>query len=244
MTRTFPDASIQNLTGNWWEAAPSGEVNRGRLIRTIVPYPDMKPYRLIPEGRGGEARQHQQANYRLEAFRAGDPLGNVSALPVAGLPLRYGETFLVRRGKIRPAVVLATSGTPVDPQFKRNAASWQHRPALLAAPYYGVQADGTRGGWNPRFVSRIQRAEYSQYVWDILPEGGLREGSILRLDHLFPIADDAANWILSGYRLHEEALAILDEWLSWQVTGTLIEDGALDFARTEFAKLESTDDDR
>ena len=240
MTPTFPDASIQNLTGNWWQAAPSGEVNRGRLIRTIVPYPDMKPYRLIPEGRGGEARQHLRANYRLEEFRVGDPPGNVSTLPVAGLPLRHGETFLVRRGKTRPAVVLATSGTPVDQQFKRNAASWQHRPALLAAPYYGVQADGTRGGWNSKFVSRIQRAEYSQYVWDILPKGGLPEGSILRLDHLFPVADDAANWKLTDYRLRDEALAILDEWLSWHFSGSLIEDGILDFARNEFAQLEST----
>ena len=243
MTPTYPEASIQNLTRNWWEAAPSGEVTRGRLLRTIVPYPDMKPYRLIPEGRGGEARQHQRANYRLEDFRVGDPLGNVSALPVAGLPLRHGETFLVRRGKIRPAVVLATSGTPVDPQFKRNAASWQHRPALLVAPYYGVPADGTRGGWNLEFVSRIQRAEYSQYAWDVLPERGLPEGSILRLDHLFPVADDAANWKLTDYRLRDEALAILDEWLSWHFSGTLDADGVLHFARAEIAKLETTRDD-
>ena len=249
-TPIYPDASIHNLTGDWWEAAPNGEMTRGRLLKTIVPYPDMKPYRLLPEGRGDEARQHQRANYRMEEFRVGDPPGSVSTLPVAGLPLRDGETFLVRRGKTRPAVVVSMPGTLVDPQFRRNAASWQHRPALLVAPYYGVQADGTRAGWNPEFVSRIQRAEYSQYVWDVLPAGGLREGShsggrnILRFDHLFPIGDDPANWILTDYRLRDDALDIVDEWLSWHVSGVLIEDGVLDFARREFARLGPTGEGR
>ena len=77
--------------------------------------------------------------------------------------------------------MVASPGDTIEPRFTRHSASWQHRRALLVAPYYGVQADGTRAGWNPEFVSRIQRAEYSQYVWDRLPEGGLREGSILRL---------------------------------------------------------------
>ena len=135
-------------------------MTRGRLLRTLVPYPDMKPYRLVPEGRGDEARQHQRANYRMEEFRIGDPPRNVSALPVAGLPLREGETHLVRRGKIRPVVVVASPGDTIEPRFTRHSASWQHRRALLVAPYYGVQADGTRAGWNPDFVSRIQRAEY------------------------------------------------------------------------------------
>ena len=27
------------------------------------------------------------------------------------------------------------------------------------APYYGATADGTRGGWNPEFVQRIQRVD-------------------------------------------------------------------------------------
>ena len=237
-TPTYPEASVHNLTGNWWETAPGGEITRGRLLRTVVPYPDMKPYRLLPEGRGDDVRQHQRANYRLEEFRVGNPTRNVSTLPVAGLPLRDGETFLVRRGKIRPAVVVAMPGGAIDPTLKRNSASWQYKPAVLMAPYYGVQADGTRAGWNPEFVSRIQRAEYSQYVWDILPEGGLAEGSIMRLDHLFPVGNDPANWMLTGYRLRGDALAILDEWLSWHLSGTLIENGVLNYVRTELINLE------
>jgi hypothetical protein len=159
------------------------------------------------------------------------------------LPLRDGETHLVRRGKIRPVVVLASPGDTVERRFTRHSASWQHRRALLVAPYYGVQADGTRAGWNPEFVSRIQRAEYSQYVWDRLPEGGLSEGSILRLDHVFPIGDDPANWTLLGYRLREDARAILDEWLSWHISGVLVPDGVLELARAELAELEPTSGD-
>lgn len=237
MIPTFPEASIHNLTGNWWEATPDRSIRRGRLLRAIVPYPDMKPFRLLPEGRGDDAKQHQRANYRVEEFRVGDPPGDVSALPVAGLPLRGGETHVVRRGKTRPVVVVAMPGTPVEESFRRNAASWQHRPAVLVAPYYGVQADGTRAGWNPEFVARIQRAEYSQYVWDILPVDGLPGGSILRLDHLFPIGADPANWVASEYRLRDDALAILDEWLSWHTSGAIVEGGILDFGRAELAKL-------
>ena len=240
MTPTFPEASVHNLTGDWWEPAPDAAVTRGRLLRALVPYPDMKPYRLVPEGRGDEARQHQRANYRMEEFRIGDPPRSVSTLPVAGLPLRDGETYLVRRGKIRPVVVVALPGAQVEGRFTRHSASWQHRRALLVAPYYGVQADGTRAGWNPQFVSRIQRAEYSQYVWDRLPAGGLPGGSVLRLDHVFPIGDDPANWTLFDYRLRDDARAILDEWLSWHVSGFLDQGGMLEFARAELAKLDPT----
>jgi hypothetical protein len=239
-TPTYPEASVHNLTGSWWESASDKRVTRGRLLRAIVPYPDMKPYRLVPVGRGDDAKQHQRANYQIEEFRTGDPTQNVSVLPVAGLPLRSGETHLVRRGKMRPVVVLATAGNVVDDRFKRDSASWQHRPALLVAPYYGVEADGTRAGWNPEFVARIQRAEYSQYVWDILPIGGSPEGSILRLDHIFPIGADPANWVMTDYRLRGDALTYLDEWLSWHTSGSLLENGLLAYTRTELAKLAPT----
>ncbi len=197
----------------------------------------MKPYRLIPEGRGENAKQHSQANYRLEEFRVGDPIKNVGVLPVAGLPLRPGESHVVRRGKTRPAVVLAIEGTKVEATLKVGAASWQHKPAILMAPYYGVDTDGSRGGWKPEFVNRIQRAEYSQYVWDALPIGGTEDGSILRLDHLFPIGADNANWQLTEYRLRDDALLFLDEWLEWHLTGGLDPEGLLAYMRTELAKL-------
>lgn len=191
----------------------------------------MKPYRLVPIGRGDDPKQHATAQYRLEEFRVGDSSANVSTLPVAGLPLRDGEIFMVRRGKRRPAVIVALSGIEVDGALTRGGASWQHRPAILVAPYYGAAASATRAGWNPKFIDRIQRGEYCQYAWDVLPIGDMPEGSILRFDHVFPIGADPANWSDSGHELTAEAMAVTDEWFSWHVTGSL-PDGVLHVARS------------
>lgn len=237
MTPPFPEVSVQSLSVEWWETETSATVSRGRLIKVIVPYPDMKPFRLVPIGRGDNARQHDSASYRIEEFRVGQPVTDISTLPVAGMPLRSGETYLVRRGKIRPALVLATSGPPVPSEFRTGAAKWQSNQTLLVAPYYGATADGTRGGWNPQFVGRIQRVEYSQYIWDNLPIGGSDDGSILRLDHVFPVGVDSSNWQLTPHRLSGDAMTFIDEWFSWHVTGGLPVGGILEFARTELAKV-------
>ncbi len=236
MKTAYPDASVQALTGAWWEEDERATPDRGRLVRAITPYPDQKPFRIVPVGRGENPRQHDQARYLIEEFRVGQAMPDVSRLPVAGLPLREGETYLARRGKLRPCVVVATVGTPVERALTRGAAGWQSRPAVLLVPCYGVEAGRARGGWNHEFVARIQRAEYSQYVWDALPVGG-SSGSILRLDHLFPLGSDPANWRSTEHRLGSDAMRILDEWLEWRITGTLAEDGVLNWARRELAKV-------
>lgn len=237
MTPPFPEVSVQSLSVAWWETETSATLNRGRLIKVVVPYPDMKPFRLVPIGRGDNARQHDSASYRIEEFRTGQPVTDVAPLPVAGLPLRDGETYLVRRGKFRPALVLATSGPPVAPELRAGAAKWQSNQTLLVAPYYGVTAGGTRGGWNSQFVQRIQRVEYPQYVWDQLPIGGSDDGSIMRLDQVFPVGADPSNWQITPHRLSAEAMTFIDEWFSWHVTGGLPARGILEFARIELAKL-------
>jgi len=233
----FPEISVQSLATSWWETDSSATIGRGRLIKVIVPYPDMKPYRLVPIGRGADGRQHDTASFRIEEFRTGEPVADVSTLPVAGLPLRTGETYLVRRGKIRPALVLATSGPAVSPDLRAGAARWQSSSTLLVAPYYGATSDGTRGGWNPAFVARIQRVEYSQYLWDSLPIGGSDAGSILRLDHLLPIGADPANWQSTPHRLSADAMAFIDDWFSWHVTGALAGGGVLECARATLGGL-------
>src|SRR5262245_30668705 len=159
----YPDDSVQYLVEPWWIPATGAQIERGRLIRTLIPYPDMQPYRLIPQGRGDDARQHDTARFTIEAFRVGDPPPPIDLLPVAGLPSHPGETYSVHRGKIRPAVVLSTGGVPVPRNVSRGASRWQTSRTLLVAPFYGADPGGTRGGWHPLFVTRIRRAEYSQY---------------------------------------------------------------------------------
>lgn len=90
----------------------------------------------------------------------------------------------------------------------------------MVAPYYGADQSGSSGGWKPEFVSRIRRCEYPQYVWDRLPLKG-RDESILRLDHAQPIGKHGDSYELTGYVLHDEALGMVDEYLTWLVKGFL-----------------------
>lgn len=232
----YPDDSVQSLTRQWWIQDDSGAPARGRLLWTFVPYPDMKPHRLVSEGRGDDPRQHTRANFRVEQFRIGDPPPPEGTLPVAALPLREGEVHYVQRGKVRPAVVLSAGGTEIPKEIRQGEQRWQSARAMLVAPFYGAEPGGTRGGWPAPFVERIRRAEYPQYVWDKLPLGGETE-SILRLDHLFPIGADPAGYTLQPVRLSDEALALLDEWVAWLLTGSLPDDSVLGMIRTELAKL-------
>ena len=196
----------------------------------------MKPFRLVPEGRGDDVRQHQRALFRLEGFRVGDPTPEASHLPVAALPLREGESYLVQRGKVRPVVVVSTGGTAVPREVSGGSQRWQANRTLLVAPYYGADPGGTRGGWPAQFVTRIRHAEYPQYVWDQLPLGGPAE-SILRLDHLFPTGSDPAGFRVEPYCLHSDALDVIDSWVEWLVSDVLDEESMLTMIRTELMKL-------
>lgn len=209
----YPEDSVQSLTNEWWIEERTGNIIRGRLIRTFVPYPEMEP------------------------FRIGDPPPAIGLLPVAALPLREGETYFVQRGKVRPAVVLSTGGQEIPLTIRGGRERWQANRTLLVAPFYGADRGGTRGGWPAQFVDRIRRAEYPQYVWGQLPLAGGPSESILRLDHLFPVGADPAGFQLEPYRLSAEALQLVDEWLHWLMTDTFPEGSVLATIREEFAKL-------
>jgi hypothetical protein len=160
----------------------------------------------------------------------GDPPPLADTLPVASLPLREGEDYYVHRGKIRPAVVVSTGGNDLAATL-RMGQRWQTARCFLAAPFYGADSGTTRGGWLPEFVTRIRRAEYPQYIWDSLPDTSVSE-SIMRLDHLMPIGADPASYRTAPYRLSDEALQLLDEWVSWLITGSLQDDSVLGTLRT------------
>jgi hypothetical protein len=233
----YPDVCLQTFTSSWWVQSPSADIGRGRLIWTSVPYTEMKPYRLVPIGRGDSPRQHSAADFRIETFRVGDPPQGIASLPVAALPIREGEDLIVSRAKRRPALVISTGGPPIPPELRRGASRWQSAPAILVAPYYGAKRGPTRGGWSEPFVDRIRRAEYPQYLWDILPLGAADEPSILRLDNLMAVGADSANWMTEPWCLSSEALGLLDEVFVWLMTGKLTEQTALGYARTALEAL-------
>ena len=94
-----------------------------------------------------------------------------------------------------------------------------------------------QGRMEPRVCPTDSARLYPQYVWDQLPIGGSDDGSIMRLDQVFPVGADSSNWQLTSYRLSADAMTFIDEWFSWHVTGNLTSGGVLEIARSELAKL-------
>jgi hypothetical protein len=139
-------------------------------------------------------------------------------------------------GSVAPRSSSATGGAPIPKNLRGGQNRWQSAPTILVAPYYGADPSSTRGGWPAPFVERIRRAEYPQYIWDILPIGPSEIESILRLDQIMPVGADSANWRIEPYVLGEEARELVDQWLSWLITGNLSDASALGYARTELAK--------
>ena len=97
-------------------------------------------------------------------------------------------------------------------------------PMLRAAP--GEVLD-----FNPPPVedSRKQRKDHNA---EFVPISKTK--AILRLDQLQPIGRHGESFELTRFRLSMDALAILDEWMSWLLTGDLPTDGGLAAVRAEF----------
>jgi hypothetical protein len=144
----FPDDSIQTLCTSWWVADSTQKLCRGRLIRAFIPYFDLNPHVLTTRGRAS-ATDHQAALFSLEPFNINSP-PQQPRLPVAATTHPAGERQFVYRGKVRPALVLATEADEIDKQLVSAASRWHTTKTILVAPYYGADQDGTRGGWDFR----------------------------------------------------------------------------------------------
>jgi len=125
--------------------------------------------------------------------------------------------------KRRPCLVIANTGARVDASLVQGRKHWQTALTRLVVPYYSANGTTARAGWSPELLLRIRRCEYPQYFWETLPMPGPSEGSILRFDHAFSVGHDSANVERTGYRLHDDALGVMDDWFQWYVTGALAE---------------------
>lgn len=233
----YPDDVIQSYVSSWWINDESHDYQRGRLLRAFVPHIDLLPMTLIAEGRE-EPTDHKRAKYQLEPLRISQPPKDPK-LPVAALPRYKGEVRTVYRAKRRPVLVVSSGGHQISKELRRGTLKWQTAPTLLVAPYYGADRVGYRAGWPKELVERIRRCEYPQYMWDQLPIPGETKESILRLDHIQPIGrhHDSLEW--TPHCLSKEAMEILEEWITWILTGQLPEKGVLLDVREEFLKLET-----
>ena len=220
---TFPDDSIQASIDPslWWVKQDSNQLERGCLISAFTPHVDQIPYTIVPKGRK-KAEEHDTAEVEIKPLEIKNPKC-YSSLPVAAMPLFGSEILTGYRAKKRPCLVLGSQCRLVEDGYRRGMPKRSTAPVVLAAPYYGADKDGRRAGYNVELVNRIRHAKYPQFLVDSLPLGGSRE-SILRLDHLQPIGTHYNSYELSGYKLSEDALEIMDEWLNWLIYGFLLEE--------------------
>jgi hypothetical protein len=239
-TPKYPEDSVQAALGqSWWEPATSSAPKRGRLIWAFCPVTNLVPKTLQPIERS-EATTHDRARFELAPMRAGEN-AKAPKIPVAGLITPPGEVLAVFRAKKRPMLVLSTGGPELtSDQLKEQGRSWWTHGMLLAAPYFGADQSGTRGGLNPEFIRRIRHAKFPQYLLDQLPLSG-PTSSVLRLDQLQPIGRHHDSYELTPWQLGKHALALVDEWLAWLFTGEMEPEGPLATMREYLPSLEITE---
>lgn len=233
----YPEDSVQFMLhpSQWWDEDETHDYGRGRLVKAFIPHVDQVPKTLTAIGRS-EPTDHAHAHVKIEPFRIRTHR-KIPGLPVAALPLYDNEVHTVYQAKKRPALIICEGGPAVEKALTLGKPKWQTSPTLLVAPYYGVDEGYTRAGFNPEFIKRVRRCEYPQFMWDKLPIGGSTKEALLRLDHIQPVGRHHDSIELTKYRLSEDALNILDDWLGWLIEGCFDEDSYLYALREEILSI-------
>ncbi|MDM8552807.1 hypothetical protein QUF72_22190 [Desulfobacterales bacterium HSG2] len=227
-----PEDSVQNMIEEWWVEDDSFEYDRGRLINVFLPHIGQIPKKLVAGGRP-EATDHIHADFMIEPLRIKESQKK-SAIPVAALPAFENEVNAIYRAKKRPALIVCEGGENIDEQLTLGKPKWQTAPTVLVAPYYGVDEGGSEADFNPEFMMRVRHCMYPQFMWEKLPVAG---ESILRFDLMQPVGRHHDAIELTAYRLSEDALIILDEWLRWLIHREFREDSLLFFFKEEMKKI-------
>lgn len=121
-------------------------------------------------------------------------------------------------------LVIALAGDKVPKHLRTGYPKYQTSPTHLALPYYGADLTATRAGFSEEFLERVRHCTYRQFGWDMLPIGGSTVESVLRFDHLQPISTSFSSFEATEYKLSDEALEVVEDWLEWHFTATLPED--------------------
>jgi len=225
------EVKIQDLVDNWW--IESNDIKRGSLIEAFVPHVDQIPYQFEPIGRT-DPKEHDKAEVLVKPLKIGEALQKVP-LPVAGMPrILKHEYWSAYRAKTRPCLVLSGPGDEVDKALTRKMPNNSTAPTLIVIPYYGISQGQKRAGYNPLFVERVRHITYKQFFYDELPHTR-GEPSILRFDHILSIGAHTKSYKPLGYRLGDEALEIVNEYLQWNILGGVEHDAFI----LEFKELVS-----
>lgn len=221
------------LSGEWWVPCDLHPLQRGQYVWAFLPHVDLVPYVLVAEGRAeADPGDHSLAKGRVEQLRISSPPTGPKGLPVAGLPQYPGEVWAVNRAKIRPGIVVCTGGADVPKDLRPGTVpKWQTAPTFLVAPCYGVEQTDARSGWHPPLIDRIRRCEYPQFMLEHLPPPDDKTRSVVRFDQIQPVGKHHNSYRPAGYKLSDEALDLVDEWIDWLRVGLLDAGSALAAAR-------------
>ena len=237
-----PDDCLQSVVEPWWIEDDGTSLCRGRLIRVNLPHVMAEQATLEVEGRN-EATEHRKALYSVKPLRhSGVRDASKQRLPVAAIPKYPGEILLVQRAKVRPAIVLTADLQELPKALRRGETKRWTQPTAIVAPCYGAAPDG-RAAPNPELLKRFRHCEYPNYLCLWLPRLDRRprirlgaDPSVVRLDQMQPIGVDHHNYERSRFRLSDDALAVLDDWLVWLYSGEL-PDGELNDIRDVLPEL-------
>lgn len=86
---------------------------------------------------------------------------------------------------------------------------------------YGTEKNDKRAGWGRELLDRIRRCEYPQYMLTSAPPIAKGELSVVRFDHIQPVGKHHDSFEPLGYRLGDEALKLMDDWIEWLRCGHL-----------------------
>jgi hypothetical protein len=238
----YPDDSIQSIIdpSPWWEKTNIKKLERGRLVYAFIPHVDQIPYTIEPIGRS-QPDQHDSARVKIAPLRINKSRTR-GVLPVAAMTIHDSELWTAYRAKKRLCLVLGSNIPLVSDDLRRGMPRRSTAPVVLVAPYYGADQDGTRAGYNAPLIERIRHAEYPQFFWDILPISGTKE-SIMRLDHIQPIGTHYNSYEISEYKLSENAIEIIDDFLNWLIWGGVPADSLIRDYRKELEAIFSTQEE-
>ncbi|HAA58673.1 MAG TPA: hypothetical protein DCE42_28180 [Myxococcales bacterium] len=241
--KQYPSDSIQfsvEAGGDpWWEKTATKEIERGRLVWAFLPHVDQIPSILLPEGRD-DPTDHNSALFRIKSLNVKKPPPESrDSLPIAAMPKFAGEVYSVHRAKKRPALLLSRPMEEVDKKMRQGMARIKTNPTLLLVPSYGAKDSRTSKGWNTKFLKRMRRGHYPQFIWDMLPMPGTTTESVFRLDHLQPMGSHHQTYEPTEYKLSDTALQIVEDWFFWYLTGLIDEESELETIRELLMELKA-----
>lgn len=222
--------SLEAFLEPFWIKDDGKTLCRGRMIQAVLPHAMPEQAWLEVEGRQSPT-DHTKALYSVKSpLRFADAKNAArrgEGLPVAALSQYQNEVYLVQRAKVRWALVMGVEIPEIPKALRQGETSRWTQPTIVVAPSYGTGEGKSAPG--PEFLKRIRRCEYPNYFFLSIP--GQTQHSVVRLDQMQPIGRHYQNYRISEYRLSDDVLLVLDQWMQWLLSGAIAEDELLETLR-------------